>query len=402
MRYSIPEVNIESLEKKMTRIKNKCAKYGCEFKYERIGEHFEEKSYKDDRGVIQTEIVKYIDIDVEGKAIVNGWQFVASLDFTEKGNVIQGIGNIEVPERYYKCAPWCEHCKTARDRKHSYIVYNGEEFKQVGKACLKDFTGGLSAEHVANFESFFKDVEEASEWYGGGSWGPAYFNVKSFMATAAEIIRLYGYSRRTGEGLCTADRVEFVYMVENNMRLGMSRELAHELYDDAVARGYDRKNGDAKAQEVIDWIVNNPKNDNYFHNMKVACSLDYVSSDKLGLLVSAFPSHNRELEYEAERREREAKEKEAAAKSSWLGNVGDKVSFEIADYFVVSSWETQWGTTTVYKFADKDGHEATWKTSGWFTADECIGKVIKGTIKELKEWRGIKQTELTRCKVLCA
>lgn len=39
--YSIPECNIESLEKKLTRIRNKCDKYGLAFKYERTGEHFE-------------------------------------------------------------------------------------------------------------------------------------------------------------------------------------------------------------------------------------------------------------------------------------------------------------------------------------------------------------------------
>ena len=33
MRYSIPEINMESLEKKLTRIGNKCRKYGCEFKF---------------------------------------------------------------------------------------------------------------------------------------------------------------------------------------------------------------------------------------------------------------------------------------------------------------------------------------------------------------------------------
>ena len=403
MKYSIPECNIESLEKKLTRIRNKCAKYGCEFKYERVGEHFEKHMVEfEEGGKVKKSLVdiRFIDIEAEGKAIVNGWQFVASLDYTEKGNVITGVGNIEVPERYYSCAPWCEHCRTARDRKHSFIVYNveSEEFKQVGRACLKDFTGGLSAENVANYESFFKEIEDSCSYGGWGSWGKVYYKVEDFMATASEIFRLYGYVRRTDEGLCTADRVDFVYRVENALPLGLSRELAEDLYDDAVSKGYDRKNGMQPAREVIDWIVNNDRNDNYFHNMKVACSLEYCAGDKIGLLVSAFPSYNRDLEYQAEKREREAKEKEAAAKSSWMGNVGDKVSFEIADFRVISSWDTQWGTTGVFKFVSVDGREATWKTSNWVT-DDCIGGVITGKVKELKEYRDIKQTELTRCKI---
>ena len=394
MKYLIPECNIESLEKKLTKIRNKCAKYGCEFKYERIGEEVKKVKFE---GVEQ--LVKFIEVEVEGTAAVNGWQFAASLDFTEKGNVIQSVGNLEIPHRYYECSPWCEHCKTARDRKHSFIVYNSEsgEFKQVGRACLKDFTGGLSAENVANFESYFKECEEASEFTGFGYWTTRYFDVVGFMAVASEMVRLYGYVK-SEYGFCTRDRTELVYLVQNGYGLGMRKEFGQELYDDAIEKGLDVERGKVHAKEVIDWILNNERDDNYFHNMKVACALEYVSSDKLGLLVSAFPSYDRNLEYEAEKKAREEKEALARAHSSWMGDVGDKVSFKIADFRVISSWGTQWGTTAVFKFVDEEGREATWKTSNWYD-DGVIGKVLSGKVKELKEFRGIKQTELTRCKI---
>lgn len=195
MKYAIPEENIEALEKKLVRISNKCKKYGCEFKYERLGEHFEERLVEtvDDFGNAcgrRKVVIKCIDVEVEGEAKVNGWKFIASLDYTDAGNIIRGVGNIEIPERYYSCKPWCEHCKTARDRKKSYIVYNGEEFKQVGKACLKDFTGGLSAEAAAAFESAMKEIETASEFRSSG-WNKSYYEVKKYMVCAAEAIRLY-------------------------------------------------------------------------------------------------------------------------------------------------------------------------------------------------------------------
>ena len=402
MKYAIPEVNIESLEKKLTKIRNKCAKYGCEFKYERTGEHFEERSFKDDRGVVRKEMVKYIDVDVDGRAAVNGWRFAASLEYTDKGNIISGVG-IEIPDRYYTCSPWCEHCKTRRDRKSSYIVYNEEtgEFKQVGRGCLRDFTGGLSAEAVAQFESWFKEAEEASEFSGFGGWGSSYYNVKDFMVCVAETIRVFGYVKRDAVGmLATADLADILFRVENNMRCWGDSRAWREMYDDAVDRGFDTKRADSieLAGTVREWIGKSDRTDNYFHNLKVACALECCERSAVGLLASAFPAYNRELEYESERREREAKEKEAAAKSSWMGEVGDKVAFEIADFRVISSWETQWGWTSVYKFVDTDGREATWKTSN-YVDEHCVGGTIKGSVKELKEYRGIKQTELTRCKV---
>ena len=52
----------------------------------------------------------------------------------------------------------------------------------------------------------------------------------------------------------------------------------------------------------------------------------------------------------------------------------------------------------MYKFVSPDGFVATWKTGNW-VSDKCIGGKISGKIKALNEYRGIKQTELTRCKV---
>lgn len=406
MRYSIPEMNMESLEKKLIRIRNKCAKYNCDFTYERIGEHFEEKTFYDydsetGRAINKwTEVVKFIDIEVDGTAMVNGWKFAASLEYTDEGNIIKGVEGIEIPEKYYSCAPWCEHCKTARDRKYSYIVFNEEsgEFKQVGKACLKDFTGGLSANDVANFESFFKECEEASEFHGLGSWGVRYFNVKEFMETVAETIRVYGYFKRDGFNVSTADRAEEIYKEANGMRISKD-ELAR--VEDAKARGFDIKNPESVglAKSVREWILGNEKNDNYFHNLKVACALEYGDYKVLGLLASAFPTYNRELEWEAERKAREAAERDAAARSTWMGKVGDKVSFKVADFKRLTSWETMYGLTIVYKFVNEDGLEATWKTGVWVDDSKIVGSVISGKIKELKEYRGIKQTELTRCKI---
>lgn len=403
MRYSIPEENIETLEKKLTRIKNKCAKYGNVFKYERIGEHFGEIKHveRDSDGCVVsgwTETIRYIDVEVEGTAVINGWRFVASLDYTEKGNVISGVSNVEVPERYYSCAPWCEHCKTARDRKHSYIVFNGEEFKQVGRSCLRDFTGGYSAELAASIESCLKECEEASEinsgsWSGAASWFP----VEEFMSYLAETIRLYGYVRREFGVTGTAERAEELFRADTGMRF-FGGDAARARVADAKAKGFDAKNGVELAGKVREWVLGNERDDNYFHNLKVACALEFGGRKVLGLLASAFPVYDRNLEVQAEKLRRAEAEAEAREASAWMGKVGEKVTFKIADFRVIASWDGRFGQTTVYKFVDENGHEATWKT-GNYVGERCIGGTVTGFIKELKEWRGIRQTELTRCRV---
>lgn len=409
MRYSIPECNIESLEKKLVKVGNKCKKYGCDFKYERVGEHFEEREfpqYNDfgEKVGKYVETVKFIDIEVEGKAVVNGWKFAASLEFTEKGNIVAGHGELEIPSRYYDCAPWCEHCKTMRDRKYSYIVYNEEsgEFKQVGKSCLKDFTGGLSAEGVAMYESYFKEVEMAEDLGGWQGFGKSYYKIDEFMRCVAEMIRIYGYVRSSDcySGISTVSRADDAYRVENGLRLGLGADKIMEMYDEAVAKGFDSKRKETAeiVEKVRNWILNSERDDNYFHNLKVACALDYCDGRTTGLLASAFTAYDRELEREAERRERELKAKAEGELSKHVGTVGKRISFKAVEAKALTSWETMYGVTVIYKFVDENGNVFTWKTSGWVNTDREIAKVT-GTVKEHKEYRGVKQTELTRCKV---
>ena len=228
-----------------------------------------------------------------------------------------------------------------------------------------------------------------------------YFDVEDFLTCAAETIRLFGYVRRDGRDVCTADRTEELYRREYGMRLSDNLALRKRLAE-ADAKGWNVKTEESieLAKRVREWIIGNERDDNYFHNLKVACANKKVDYKGLGLLVSSFPAYNRELEYEARRREQEAREAEARAKSSYMGNVGDKVSFEIADFRVITSWTNQWGGyVCVYKFVDKNGLEATWKTSADLDHETLVGSVLTGTVKEQKEWNGIKQTELTRCKV---
>ena len=69
--------------------------------------------------------------------------------------------------------------------------------------------------------------------------------------------------------------------------------------------------------------------------------------------------------------------------------------FQIKSFAIVTSWETQYGLTKIFKIIDANGNVYTWKTSGGL-ADDSIE--IVGTVKSHNEYRDVKQTELTRVR----
>lgn len=99
-----------------------------------------------------------------------------------------------------------------------------------------------------------------------------------------------------------------------------------------------------------------------------------------------------------------AKQAETAPKtaSEFIGKCGDKFN-GVLTFNGVSTYETHFTyygeTHYIYKFTDGNGNTVVWKTSSFqeFTNGEKY--TVKGTIKEHNEYKGDKQTTLTRCKI---
>lgn len=95
---------------------------------------------------------------------------------------------------------------------------------------------------------------------------------------------------------------------------------------------------------------------------------------------------------------REKWEAENAPVTEWYGSIKDKVNLNVT-LTRRSNFDTQFGTTFIYTFEDAEGHQLIWKTANWLENKVGENLTIKGTIKAHTEYKGIKQTELTRCKV---
>ena len=80
-----------------------------------------------------------------------------------------------------------------------------------------------------------------------------------------------------------------------------------------------------------------------------------------------------------------------------LNRIANKCKAYDCDFHYEQVGETEFGYTYIYKMIGEDGNVYTWKTSKVIDEDEEV--LIIGTIKNHNEYRGIKQTELTRCRV---
>ena len=407
-RYYIWEGYMDDLMKKVKSIKRKCDRYGCDFHFAQVGEEIREVKDFTHRDPLTNKPTlvncKFIICEAEGTAIVNGWEFVASVEHTEKGNIFsKAMIDVEIPERYRNSDTYCEHCNSHRHRTGTFIIRNTEtgEFKQVGRNCLADYTRGMSASfaaYMASLKTIFAE-EENKPLGGGWGWYQRYFGTKEFLRFTAETIRHYGFSK-SSDSTSTKSRVLDFFNVANGNTAYWKQEEIDRIRREMKRVGFNPDSEEAQemVNSALEWLDKQEEKNDYMHNLKVVTSLDYVNPNRFGLLISLFPTWNRELEKEAQRKSEEEKGKA----SEFVGNVGDRVTVNVDSIKCITSWESCYNgysttTTYVWKIVGKDHNIYTWKTSRWL--DEEKTSTIKGTVKGHNEFREVKQTELTRCKV---
>lgn len=124
--------------------------------------------------------------------------------------------------------------------------------------------------------------------------------------------------------------------------------------------------------------------------------------------AEAFRAKQAELEKERKAeeerlRQEEEKEREEKAKSKFFGNEGDRI--EEKAIYKFSAWYLTkdfygFGEQTNYIHNFKIGdNTVVWKTTKPLGLEKESKVILRGTIKDHNEYKGEKQTILTRCKV---
>lgn len=372
MIYNIPVSRVEELEKKINRIRNK----GADITFNIIGDIWVENPNTD--GVFYP----CKEIEVEGSYKINGWVFVATIEHGgEEGNIVR-IANPSlrerVPSQYWSAPRECEHCHLPRDRKDTYLIYNEEthDWKQVGRSCLKEYTGGLDAEACAQVASLIKECEDDSNVEHFASMGLGTPSIESSLVKriAYELVKNEGYKK---DGVTSGKLQDLIFN-------GHSEPAKASL---------------AQIEEVDKWVEDLSVSSDYIMNAKTAWKKAYLEPRDLALVSSLIALYFR---HKTEEARREAERAEQGLSNDYVGAEGDRITFEVKSARVLYEKYTRVNyynsvMSNVWEIIDTEGHTYIWSTSN---SDEIkAGNKITATIKGYKEFRGIKQTIITRGKI---
>lgn len=359
-----------SFEAFVTKKNKKAVKLGCpEIKFS-FGETFFKKIDKNE--------VEFIEVNIDESAIkLNGWNLIGKIEDVDGSILLTSFGEKELKQFRNASTNHCDHCKTNRSRKVSFIVEKDSEIKQIGSTCLIDFVGHKSAIQYAALISFLENIDEVLEDEGflSGSSKDFGYEVKRVRQVAAYDIRTNGYtSKAKAEENMTMSTTDFVKSVifggkEDKVQI---TEADIEL-----------------VEKTLEWFETETHEDSdYFYNCSKIVQNDYVKARYFGYVVSLIAVYLN------------SQKKKATQKvSNWFGNVGDKKVRVTAKCVALFSFSGNYGYQYMHLFVTEEGNVVKYVTSK-VIAEQDSEITFEGTIKAHEEYNGTKQTVFTRCKVI--
>ncbi len=345
---------------------------------------------------------------------IQGWRFIATLQHLDGENVVRTLPGEDLPVEYRTRGPMCDHCCSLRRRNDTYVLRHEDgRTIQVGSSCLEDFLGSDDAAKLAaraeTLALALAACEGDDEGFGGGV---AEVLMPEYLAIVAWCVRTIGWTSRTvardTDGCATAD-CAWHLLFSAKARADAKCEPTDD--DKALALG-----AEGWAESLTDDAVNGATSD-YLHNLRAVCRTGRVEFRTAGIAASVITAYQRHLGAERARLTR------PATLDAYVGTVGEKVTFGLPAEVTkkgtpkkgaptvlsaspvtlefVTGYETAYGYTTVLRFRTAEGATLVWKSTSADLSRADVGKryTLAGNIKSHEEYKGSKQTIVTRCAV---
>jgi hypothetical protein len=353
------------------------------------------------------EVRRWFTVTIIGHAPrLAGWTFAATLATVEGSTLVMAVPGISIPVEYWTAPIQCEHCRSARQRKDTYLLMRDSgttlEWKQVGSNCLKDFLGHRDPHAAASMAELWTSLssyvgacgEERDLW--GRSAEPK-SSLLSFLAQTCAVVRDAGWlSRSTAR--------ERAGMGWENSDLPTADIVWSMLHDPEFSR-QPRNRGKylvsevevTKAREMLAWAEDNilalpiETLSDYMRNLAVVLRSEAVTNRTGGIAASLWAAHRRAVEVQQER------ELAKTNPSQWQGEVGKRGDWVLK----VRSSRVMAGefTSTLIQLVDASGNRFSWFASGAREMVEGEWLNVRGTVKGHVEVHGHRVTNLTRCTI---
>jgi hypothetical protein len=406
METSFNIVDCERFGKKLATINRKLAKKGLaqvevlssEREIVKVYDDYE-KRFRSIPTLKMTLEVSTPVLGVEGTVTMIG-----TVEDTSAGNFISSmhVSYEEMMQQFRASTLRCDHCGKNKARKSCIAFLHNDKLLLIGRSCAAEYFGLDIAGSLS--QMILSETNAMSERYGR-----TITSHTRFMAACLFMVRRFGFKPAASDD-STKGGAWIIMATDPRVLRDMTpknKEMRLEFLD--------KEEDKMLEAELLYTYFQNlevAETDGFLQNVKIAV-LD-VNKSRWGLLAYAVKVYFEATEaplmavhaanQDAEVRARIEAEQARKANSVWYGEIGGKVEVEVTfrDERVIG---TDFGEVSILKFEAPEGSTITWFTGTSLRGyDLEVGKrfKIRGTVKKQDEYKEVRNTVLTRCKLEAA
>lgn len=293
--FKIAKSQWESVLKQLERCKNLM---GENFTYKIIGEDEVQQKHNDYIGdnhggftdIWLGDKIPVYKVEINCNVQENNWVVCAIINHVQGQDgvsIFEINKDYSIPEKYFSEKNIsCDHCHTNRDRTQGFIVYNTQtkEYRQVGKSCLKEYTG-INPTGLLALYNVYNTVNHT--YIDTGSNGsPKYFSTKDILEIAVGVTDCFGYKKADPSIFgSTKELISFIYYPNSFMEDDINRLTP---YADKVAHYIKNNRNDIlkKVNDIIEFFKDySVDNNSFMLNVKTALSGPVISVKQLGIIA---------------------------------------------------------------------------------------------------------------------
>ena len=391
--------------------------------------------------IIDSYITKKYVVKIEGKPpIVEGYQFIAKIEHTSAGNIVNfapSISEKSVPEEYRNANQSCDVCNHKRERFNTFILRLTKEdverfpnkktgdYIMVGSACLKRFLPGVSVSSLVNYAEFLNDFlnklknaqkmldDMAADGSGGGGGiggGARYESVKRLLTwLSGTYIHTGKYISKTkadqyGGSSTPSQALAAMYWNPQN-------ENRDEIYERMHSDDDFKKKSEKMAEDVLAWAkvkdfkseaLANPLYDSLYRNLDVVSKLEYVKRSNYSYVSAMFGMYVHDIN-------KKQASTNVPQQTDYLGTIGQKVTLNV-EVKNLKSFESSFGRYggTSYIISMYGEEKGTNKKGPitYFSSNPILEKgeraEIVATVKnhQINKYTNKPETLITRAKII--
>lgn len=382
------------LTEKVAKLNKRAAKLGVEPIDVELVREWREKE-RDHFGILRER--PFVEVNVYGPEIVGlGWTLRGTVEYMgEAGNIVNG----RVERDYQQHDGSCDHCGTKRSRKKTIVCFNpdtGEELA-FGTSCVRDYLGVDTriATWVSDVVGLSGDLDEEAYASGGGKFA---IMTREYLGWVAGTVREAGMfvtkrvaNESDGSLHATAFAALSFYFDYHYPPKGHDREQRRE----AAAQRYPTATDWELVEAALAWAAGLTGTSDFDNNLRVVANCPVIGEKHMGTASYIVGGY---LRQKARIAEREAEAVAVADKlNEWVGEAGDRLELSV---LVTRTYDIDgyYGPSRITTMEDDEGRCYVWFSTGeWLETGDRV--LLRGTVKKHNDYKGRKQTVLTRCAV---